>query len=150
MLLTERTHEASPQEASDVALCQPPVVSVHRASHEWRFLFIWAQESRVAHYYYYYYLLIYLHLMILKVTMHSRKRKKINCTYFAEPMSHINIYTIHISYIRSFLFHIFSVWGFQLLLLLLLEIVKGLGFLEHSWLLKEQFIPNQNQVSSRL
>ena len=61
-----------------------------------------------------------------------KEKKKINCTYFAEPMSHINIYTVHISYIRSFLFHIFLFFCFQLLLLLLLEIVKGLGFLKHS------------------
>lgn len=47
--------------------------------------------------------LIYVHLMILQ-SYYALMKKKNNCTYFAEPMSYINIYTVHIAYMPSFLF----------------------------------------------
>lgn len=53
--------------------------------------------------------LIYLHLMISK-SYYAFQKKKNNCTYFAEPVSYINIYTVHISYMRSFIILYIVFW----------------------------------------
>lgn len=70
---------------------------------------------------------IYVHLMILQ-SYYALMKKKNNCTYFAEPMSYINIYTVHISitYIIIFILDIFFCCWFHLLLLFLLRISMGL------------------------
>lgn len=75
--------------------------------------------------------LIYVHLMILK-SYYALMNKKNNCTYFAEPMSYINIYTVHISYMRI----IFILDIFLLLIsfapVVPLEDFNGFGFPKHS------------------
>lgn len=66
-------------------------------------------------------ILIYLDLMILKVTMHLKKRITVHIITLLSPCHILSIYTVHISYIRPSLFSIFSAvficsccssWGF--------------------------------------